>query len=151
MSTKRSTGRSAGIGQRFLPGVPQPDAPLLSATTPLLRSERHAGFERIDARSENREHWESSPSQIPEVKALKPHLGLNANSKVQHKIEMHKIFSPKLTPTSPPGPDLPDPLPPEQPAAPGRPPTPPGPKHVPPGPVPEPPFPEPPETSPLPT
>jgi hypothetical protein len=60
------------------------------------------------------------------------------------------MLSPKLMPTSPPGPDLPDPLPPDQPAAPGRPAPPPGPKHVPPGPVPEPPLPEPPEPSPLP-
>jgi hypothetical protein len=60
------------------------------------------------------------------------------------------MLSPKLMPTSPPGPDLPDPLPPDQPAAPGRPAPPPGPKHVPPGPVPEPPLPVPPEPSPLP-
>ena len=53
-------------------------------------------------------------------------------------------------PTSPPGPDLPDPLPPDQPAAPGRPAPPPGPKHVPPGPVPEPPLPVPPNPPPLP-
>jgi len=64
--------------------------------------------------------------------------------------EIHKMLSRKLMPTSPPGPDLPDPLPSDQPTAPGRPAPPPGPKHVPPGPVPEPPLPEPPEPSPLP-
>jgi hypothetical protein len=69
---------------------------------------------------------------------------------VNSPIITQQVSNPRLMPSAPPGPDLPDPFPPDQPAAPGRPDPPPGPRPFPPGPVPEPPLPTPPDPLPVP-